>query len=72
MEATLQLIMEQLRELKSDITTVSSGQEELKTVSTEMITDFCEVSSELKIDINDISAELETDNEPTRRPRRPA
>jgi gas vesicle protein len=44
MEATLQLMVQQLRELKN---TVNAGQEELKT-------DINDVKTELKTNINDV------------------
>jgi chromosome segregation ATPase len=64
MEETLQLIMEQLRELKS-------GQEKISAVSTELKGDISTVSTELKTvsvgqdelktDISAVNAELKTD-----------
>jgi gas vesicle protein len=61
MDPTLQLIMEQLREVNNSISAVISGQEELKTVSTELKTELCAPSSELKTDISAVSVVLKTD-----------
>jgi hypothetical protein len=41
MDSTFKLIMEQLRGLTNSVSALSSGQEELKTVNTELKTDVC-------------------------------
>jgi peptidoglycan hydrolase CwlO-like protein len=58
MDSTFKLIMEQLRELNNSVSALSSGQEELKTVNTELKTDLCAVNSKLKTDISAVSVEL--------------